>query len=64
MVAAAGNEGGEGPFYISAPGSGKSTVSVASIDNTYILTPAFQVKDGTNYRKSFFIIVFYSHFLI
>ncbi|CAO3685818.1 unnamed protein product [Rhizopus stolonifer] len=49
VVAAAGNEGGEGPFYISAPGSGKSTVSVASIDNTHILTPAFQVKDGTNY---------------
>ncbi|KAI9271331.1 peptidase S8/S53 domain-containing protein [Sporodiniella umbellata] len=49
VVAAAGNEGGEGAFYISAPGSGKSTVSVASIDNTHTLTPAFQVKDGASY---------------
>ncbi|EIE91601.1 hypothetical protein RO3G_16312 [Rhizopus delemar RA 99-880] len=49
VIAAAGNEGNDGAFYISAPGSGTSTVSVASTDNAYVLTRAFQTKNGENY---------------
>ncbi|RCI02174.1 hypothetical protein CU098_002622, partial [Rhizopus stolonifer] len=35
VVAAAGNEGNDGAFYISAPGTGVNTISVASTDNSY-----------------------------
>lgn len=57
VIAAAGNEGNDGAFYISAPGSGTSTVSVASTDNAYVLTRAFQTKNGENYRK----LLMYTH---
>ncbi|KAI9277595.1 peptidase S8/S53 domain-containing protein [Sporodiniella umbellata] len=48
VVAAAGNEGSDGAFYISAPGTGANTISVASTDNKYSLTQAFQLT--TNFR--------------
>lgn len=51
VVAAAGNEGIDGAFYISAPGTGQGTVSVASVDNSYSLAPAFLTKSGKTYRK-------------
>ncbi|KAG0747148.1 hypothetical protein G6F62_000447 [Rhizopus arrhizus] len=49
VVAAAGNEGIDGAFYISAPGTGQGTVSVASVDNSYSLAPAFLTKSGKTY---------------
>lgn len=34
---------------MSAPGTGGSTVSVASIDNVYGLVPAFETVNGESY---------------
>ncbi|CEJ00752.1 Putative Subtilisin BPN' [Rhizopus microsporus] len=49
VIAAGGNEGSEGAFYMSAPGTGGSTVSIASIDNIYGLAPAFETVNGESY---------------
>lgn len=51
MVAAAGNDGAKGAFYISTPGSGLSNIAVASIDNIYNLQQSAVTEEGSEYRK-------------
>lgn len=52
VIAAAGNDGADGAFYISSPGSGLQTVAVASVDNEYNLQQSILAAEGTEYRKS------------
>jgi len=52
VIAAAGNDGAEGAFFISSPGSGTGPVAVASMDNEYNLQQAVQAENGAEYRKS------------
>jgi hypothetical protein len=54
VIAAAGNDGEQGAFYISSPGSSPKTVSVASVDNAYNLERYVETESGEQYRKSFF----------
>lgn len=51
VIAAAGNEGAEGAFYISAPGSGTKIVASASIDNNYNLQQVVSSEEDSEYRK-------------
>jgi hypothetical protein len=50
VIAAAGNDGSEGAFYISSPGSGLDIVAVASIDNIYNLQQSVVSEEKTEYR--------------
>ncbi|KAI8972519.1 peptidase S8/S53 domain-containing protein [Pilobolus umbonatus] len=49
ILAAAGNDGGEGAFYISSPSTGIDTISVASFDNMYVLQQMMQSEEGFQY---------------
>ncbi|KAI8637781.1 peptidase S8/S53 domain-containing protein [Parasitella parasitica] len=49
VIAAAGNDGSEGAFFISSPGSGTGPLAVASVDNEYNLQQAVQVENGAEY---------------
>lgn len=51
VIAAAGNDGSEGAFFISSPGTGTGPVAVASMDNEYNLQQAVQAENGAEYRK-------------
>jgi hypothetical protein len=51
VIAAAGNEGAEGAFYIAAPGSGTKVVSSASIDNIYSLEQVVVSEEGGEYSR-------------
>lgn len=51
MIAAAGNDGAEGAFYISSPGTGIDNIAVASIDNVYNLQQSAVSENGSVYRK-------------
>lgn len=68
MIAAAGNDGEKGAFYISTPGSGLSNIAVASIDNIYNLQQSAVTEEGSEYRKyintfcyirGFFFLIFF-----
>lgn len=58
MIAAAGNDGAEGAFFISSPGTGAEAVAVASIDNDYNLQQAVQAENGAEYRKCVVLFFF------
>ncbi|GAA5799540.1 hypothetical protein HPULCUR_004956 [Helicostylum pulchrum] len=49
VIAAAGNDGEKGAFYISTPGSGLSNIAVASIDNIYNLQQSAVTEEGSEY---------------
>ncbi|KAG2232824.1 peptidase S8/S53 domain-containing protein [Thamnidium elegans] len=49
VIAAAGNDGAKGAFYISSPGSGLSNIAVASIDNVYNLQQSAVTEEGSEY---------------
>ncbi|KAK4518139.1 S-adenosylmethionine transporter [Mucor velutinosus] len=49
VIAAAGNDGFEGAFFISSPASGTGSVAVASMDNEYNLQQAVQADNGAEY---------------
>lgn len=46
VVASIGNSGGSGTFAAGAPGVGKKVIGVASVDNTHVFLPYFEV-NGT-----------------
>lgn len=54
VIAAAGNDGSEGAFYISSPGTGIDNIAVASIDNVYNLQQTALSEAGNEYRTLFF----------
>lgn len=58
VIAAAGNDGAEGAFYISSPGTGLSNIAVASIDNVYNLQQTAVTETGREYGK--FILEIYT----
>lgn len=47
VCAAAGNEGDRGMFEVGAPSLGKHALSVASIDNTHVLSHTIKIADLT-----------------
>ncbi|KAI7892969.1 peptidase S8/S53 domain-containing protein [Mucor mucedo] len=49
IIAAAGNDGSEGAFYISSPGTGIDNIAVASIDNVYNLQQTALSEAGNEY---------------
>jgi hypothetical protein len=51
VIAAAGNDGSQGAFFISSPSTGTGTVAVASVDNDYNLQQAVQVENGAGYGE-------------
>jgi hypothetical protein len=51
VIAAAGNDGAEGTFYISSPGTGSNTIAAASVDNLYNLQQTAVSEEGAEYRK-------------
>ncbi|KAI8887765.1 subtilisin-like protein [Backusella circina FSU 941] len=53
VIAAAGNDGEQGAFYISSPGSSPKTVSVASVDNAYNLERYVETENGEQYPYTF-----------
>ncbi|KAG8937484.1 hypothetical protein FRC00_005016, partial [Tulasnella sp. 408] len=46
VVAAAGNDGAVGPFYVSSPSTGKAVISVAAIENTELLVQKAELDNG------------------
>ncbi|KAI8883553.1 subtilisin-like protein [Backusella circina FSU 941] len=53
VIAAAGNDGEKGAFYISSPGSSPKTVSVASVDNLIKLERSILTENGAMYGYTF-----------
>ncbi|RCI05489.1 hypothetical protein CU098_012935 [Rhizopus stolonifer] len=49
VIAAAGNEGGYGAFYVAAPGSLSNVVAAASVDNLYNLEQVVTTENGREY---------------
>jgi hypothetical protein len=49
VVAAAGNDGEKGAFYISSPGSSPKTVAVGSVDNAIKLERNILTENGAEY---------------
>ena len=47
VVASAGNDSGQGIYASSAPSVGQKVISVASVDNSHLFSPAFQLASGT-----------------
>ncbi|KAI7908050.1 peptidase S8/S53 domain-containing protein [Cokeromyces recurvatus] len=52
VIAAAGNDGQEGAFYISSPGTGLSTLTTASVNNDYILQRLLILENRKQYPYS------------
>ncbi|KAG8963822.1 hypothetical protein FRC00_004914 [Tulasnella sp. 408] len=46
VVAAAGNDGAVGPFYVASPSTGKGIISVASLENTELLVHKAELNNG------------------
>lgn len=53
VVVAAGNDGTAGPFLISTPSTAKHVVSVASVDNDFVLEKRMLASTGDSFRKVF-----------
>lgn len=56
VVAAAGNEGEKGIFQVGAPSLGKHALSVASVDNMYVLSHTIKLANGLTLGKELFFI--------
>lgn len=56
MIAAAGNDGEKGAFYISSPGTGSSNIASASVDNLYDLQQSALTEEGSEFRMSIYLL--------
>ncbi|KAL0089614.1 peptidase S8/S53 domain-containing protein [Phycomyces blakesleeanus] len=52
VVAAAGNAGSEGPFMVASPSVADNVISVASVDNDYVLLPNVILENGDKFDYS------------
>lgn len=64
VCAAAGNAGEKGIFQVGAPSLGKHALSVASIDNTHVLSHTIQLDNNMTIGKIKLVSIYISKYLM